>query len=193
MWSTPGKVSLRKPTSHDPAGARRVEEHAFTMIELLATMLIISILLVIGLLAFRSAQSDAIGREARAVAAAYDQAIASFMSDRANTFPQSTDWFVNSDGLNQGPKNLLGVPYMKGVPEGVAAGRIGVSTDGGNCGSTLADPTGAGPNQLGWISYCQGTPPQYAIRVITRRGNKTWTDSTSKICWRGNTPNTPTC
>lgn len=176
--------------AHAQAGER---ESAFGLIEIIVVLVIMAILMAIGISTFSSAKSGTYAKEAQSAGAAYDSAIAKFLSDNGNRRPTNANMVPPLTGKAMGPRSLLGKPYVT-LPDGVSGGRIGVSMNGSSCGTSM--PRGPGvATASGWVSYCPvGPEPQYAIRVISRKElGKPWSTANSRICWRGNTPQQPRC
>lgn len=164
-----------------PAHARGVDERGFTVVELTVAMAIIIVLAAAAMLAFGGSKGAVRGKEAVAVGASYAQAIAQFQADNANNNPTA----AQMGSANRGPLNLLGKPYLGGTPEGVTAGRVAVTMTG----TCSAPPNGS---FTGAVTYCPEAAPAYGIRVNTRTNpSQAWT--AGKVCWHGNTAQTPRC
>jgi type II secretory pathway pseudopilin PulG len=157
-------------------------ERGFTMLEIFVVMFIVMVLFGIALLAFRSARSNTYKRDTETTASAYLQAIGQFQADHANDVPITTD-MVQIGGVDAGPRNLLGQPYMKTLPDAVLDGRV--SVDMSSC-------SGTGAGSFGHISYCAGPAPNFLIRVNTRPSpSAAW-----QTCYTGNwtsAAHTPIC
>jgi prepilin-type N-terminal cleavage/methylation domain-containing protein len=182
---------MHHPTQHHARHSRR--ERAFTLIEMIIVLIIMLVLAAAAVALLGSSKSATRAKEASAAGAAYAQAISQFQADNANKLPALAG--ANTDAVRKGPVNLLAKPYLKSMPDGVAAGRVNVfagTLGGAHCNGTPSAPTDAG---TGWVSMCfAATPPDYGVRVATRKDTGTpWSDPTSKVCWFGRTANAPRC
>ena len=156
----------------------RTREDGFTIVELLIAMLIIVILVVVAIKAFGGAKGATYANEAKAAGSAYLQAVSQFQADNANRLPAANQW-----DAQRGPRNLLNQPYMKTAPEGVLAGRIGVSNTcpGGN-------PPGS---FVGYVNVCMQAAPRYYVRVASRKSPSA---TTWAFCFLGSAPaGSPAC
>ncbi|MEO6867253.1 MAG: hypothetical protein ABI200_04455 [Gaiellales bacterium] len=158
-----------------------MSEQAFGIVEIAVVALIALALMGALISQLRGAKSATYQKETLTIAASYDQAIAAYQADHANRNPPNSAMRTLS-GKPAGPENLLGKPYLKQLPDSVAAGRIVVRM-------SCTAPTAAS-RARGWIAYCPGADPTYAIRAYTRRAsNNAWVLN----CQRGNTTATPRC
>ncbi|MCW2928757.1 MAG: hypothetical protein JWM86_2725 [Thermoleophilia bacterium] len=159
-------------------------ERAFTVVEMVVVLVIVLILGCIAFLTLGSSKTAVRGGEAKAAGSAYQQGIAQWQTFSANRNPAAAD-FAGS----RGPKGLDGRPVMASVPEGVNEGRV-LFTTTGNCGTAVSAPTGGVAAHTSVVSYCPGTAPNFAIRVITRKGSSSqWTAAEgAKVCWLGVAP-----
>ena len=139
---------------------------------------------------FRGAKSSTRAKETQVVGAAYAQAISQYQADHANRNPKNdTATMGELNGKPAGPKNLLDKPYIKSVPDGVIAGRVGVSMTG-DAGCNTAPEAGFS----GFVRYCpDGDGPNYAIRVDYKPADASWGSSEAKTCYLGNTVKGPRC
>ncbi|MCW2961530.1 MAG: hypothetical protein JWM25_1617 [Thermoleophilia bacterium] len=189
----PAPTPLHETPLEADASRGHAHERGFSVVEMMVAVVIIAILAAAAMMAFGGSKTAVRSKETTAVGAVYAQAIAQFQSDHGNMLPTDAD--MKSPVL--GPKNLLGAAYVRSVPEGVTAGRIGVTMRGSapaECGSTGLANIAAGV-QTGWVSYCPEAAPGYGIRVASRAsGSSSWTDAaTAKACWMGNTAKAPRC
>lgn len=169
----------------------RTREQAFTLVEIIVVLVIMAILGAIAATMFRGASSATRSKEAIAAGTAYAQAISQYQADHANRNPTSPTG-TNTTAVRKGPLNLLGKQYLAAIPDGVTAGRTGVSFQA-NCATGKAQVPGAS-KQSSWVSFCPEAEPNFGIRVATRKNpSSSWTDASARVCWMGRTAKTPAC
>jgi type II secretory pathway pseudopilin PulG len=182
-----------------PTAERR--DAGFGVVELVVALLVGAILLALLVIAFRGTKSATYAKEAAAVGSAYSQSVSQYQADFARRNPPG---MAGNNGATQkrGPLNVLKSPYLHAVPDGVTAGRIGVSWVEGTTGACAngGKPTppgaSAGAKQVGWVTVCLGTAPQYAVRVSARaNASASWSAKDATSCWVGASGmvRTPSC
>lgn len=169
----------------------RTREPGFTVVEIVVACVIMLVLMAGAVVAFRGARSAVYGKETIAAATAYNNAIAKYAADHANTPPTAAQMIRPRSAQSPGPQSLLDParPYLTSLPDPVQGGRVRVFMQGGSCATGATTAALAAPLK-GSITYCPApAPPGYGIRVAyeTKQGQP-W-----KVCWMGNTPNQPAC
>ncbi|MCW2920289.1 MAG: hypothetical protein JWL76_163 [Thermoleophilia bacterium] len=184
---------------HAPRTQARRTEAGFTMLEMMIVVIIMAILALALMKAFGGAKKGAYANEGKTVGSSYMQAISQYHADFANHHPNAAAWSGSSPAATaeRGPLNLTAQPYMKNIPEGVSAGRVGVSVNvAANCGTGAAPsaPAGAGA-QTSWVAVCYMTEPRFFIKVYSHKASGAPWDAANggAVCFMGATTAAPKC
>jgi prepilin-type N-terminal cleavage/methylation domain-containing protein len=146
-----------------------IDEHGFSLVELLVVMVIFAVIAAIALASMVGARNQASEGTVRASGVAIDAAVRAFRRDHGSRSPvlgNAGDW----PEATKGPVDRQGQHYMRRRDEALAGGAVGV----------VDSTTGGGT--AGRLRYERPTASTYRITVEGRAGG-TW----KSVCWFGTT------
>jgi type II secretory pathway pseudopilin PulG len=164
------------------------------MPELVIALVVAAILGAVVISTFGGQREAARNRAAAVVATTYAQAITAFMADNQNRVPQLQDMYSpTSSGptdVKYGPRNLVGKPYTRNIPDAVVNGSVQVCMAGNGTPNWGPDYPQSCPDTpaLARIVYQPDTaePISFTIRVVTRRrASDSWPALTDAYCVAG--------
>ena len=169
------------------------------MLEMMIVVIIVAILMIALMKTFGGAKKATYANEGKTIGSSYMQVLSQYHADFANRHPPAAAWSGSSPAVTaeRGPLNLTSQPYMKSIPEGVSAGRVGVSVNvAGNCGTGAgaAAPVGA-TTQTAWVAVCYMTEPRFFVKVYSHKASGAPWDAANggAVCFLGATTALPKC